>query len=160
MHALALQLRLQHLDLDLEIELVVLLEDLFLLGEDLLDRGQDPAEVLRQRRVVEIALLRRILAYNVAGAVEIGDEEAPGARQILRVLLELRQDRVRACWPIRSSRVLSSRECRPWKPHPRSPRTLRCASSSASITSLLVDPGALGGGLDRGPIGARDPDHR
>ena len=59
-HALALQLRLQHLDLDLEIELVVLLEHLFLLGEDLLDRGQDAAEVLRQRGFGEIALLGRI----------------------------------------------------------------------------------------------------
>ena len=55
-HALTLQLRLQHLDLDLQVELVVLLEHLFLLGEDLLDGGQDPAEVLRQDGFVQVAL--------------------------------------------------------------------------------------------------------
>ena len=123
MDAFALELGLEHLDLHLEVQAVVLLEDLFLLGEHLLDGGQHAAEVLGQSRVGEIALLRRVLRDDVARAVEIGDEKAPRAGQVLRVLLELGQDGA-GLPPDPVEPALSSRECR-LGPASSIPRTLR-----------------------------------
>src|SRR3954447_14847643 len=94
-HTFTPELGLQDLDLHFQIELVVLLEDLFLLGEHLLDGSQHPAEVLRESGLGKIALLRRVLGDHVARAIEVGDEEAPGTRQAPGVLLKLPKNSAR-----------------------------------------------------------------
>ena len=89
MNAFLLELGLQDLDLHLEIETVVLFENVLLFDENPLDRLEHMSEVVGQLRARHIDLLLAVFTYDITRAIEIGDEEAPGAPEIAWVLLDL-----------------------------------------------------------------------